>query len=335
MVVFKRLNAHRLLKFHNSPPRFGAVSEKMKFLSFLLALSLSSLVLGAPPATGGKAVPSVSTPTRSVPGARPSLSGVVGSGAASPAGVGSAAALPTVYAPTRPRTIQPRYPWKSNIVTTVFWIGEGPSSVSSAANHHSSWDTQWMNNYGGFDNPDPAARASDFRPKAFEPGQNPFYCALPFNDVSNKGIAPTVIPWFRTHPNRNSGTVCKSAWVAVRYGKKVCYMQWEDCGPFVTDDWSYVFGSAAQPKNTGNGGAGLDVSPAVRDYLGMFSGARCDWRFCDVSEVPDGPWRKYGANNPFTKQKDQELQSRIKRMEQLERQREQWLKTVYNPSLGY
>jgi hypothetical protein len=120
-------------------------------------------------------------------------------------------------------------------------------------------------------------------------------------------------------------------WVAVRYGKKVCYAQWSDVGPFVTDDWAYVFGSNPQPKTDGNNGAGLDVSPAVRDYLGIFSGCRTDWRFCDISEVPDGPWRRFGSNNPFAKTQDKELAERVKRLEMLEKQRMDWLKSTRNP----
>ncbi len=245
------------------------------------------------------------------------------------------AQLPTVYAPTRPRVGQPVYPWKMNIVTTIFWIGEPSTGVTAACNTKSSWDPNWQVNFGGFDDPSPAARTWDFRPKTFEPKQNPFYVALPFNDITNKGLAASVIPWFKHHPNRGAGTVCKSQWIAIRFGKKICYAQWEDCGPFETDDWAYVFGRNPQPKTVMNNGAGLDVSPAVRDYLGIVSGVRCDWRFCDVREVPDGPWRRFGANNPFVKSKDAELQERIKRMDELYRQRDAWLKNSYNPSLGY
>ena len=33
-----------------------------------------------------------------------------------------------------------RYPWKKNIVTTVFWIGEQPSGNNPVPNRRSSWD---------------------------------------------------------------------------------------------------------------------------------------------------------------------------------------------------
>ena len=46
--------------------------------------------------------------------------------------------------------VQPgqRYPWKSNIVTTIFWIGEKPSGNNPVPNRVSSWDKQWTKNYG-------------------------------------------------------------------------------------------------------------------------------------------------------------------------------------------
>jgi hypothetical protein len=48
-----------------------------------------------------------------------------------------------------------------------------------------------------------------------------------------------------------------------------------------------------------NQGAGLDVSPAVRDFLGLGSKDVCDWRFVEFREVPQGPWGMYGDNNTF------------------------------------
>src|SRR5947208_3017085 len=51
-----------------------------------------------------------------------------------------------------------RYPWKREIVTTVFWIGEQPSFHNPVPNRASSWDKNWTRNYGGFDNPEPSQR---------------------------------------------------------------------------------------------------------------------------------------------------------------------------------
>ena len=194
-----------------------------------------------------------------------------------------------------------RYPWKQNIVTTVFWVGERPTARNPTPNHASSWDSNWAGNYGGYDDPDPTQRRN-FIPVAFTPRQNPFYFALPYNDVTRgttKPEAKVIIPWFRQAFVQEGHTVCKDRWIAISKGNRVAYAQWEDCGPFRTDHYQYVFG-AEMPRPNLNGGAGLDVSPAVRDYLGMDSGSdHCSWRFVEVNEVPSGPWQLYGDNNPF------------------------------------
>src|SRR5206468_11629819 len=36
-----------------------------------------------------------------------------------------------------------RYPWKKNIATTVFWIGDKPSANIQVPNRKSSWDEDW------------------------------------------------------------------------------------------------------------------------------------------------------------------------------------------------
>jgi hypothetical protein len=212
------------------------------------------------------------------------------------------ATLPKVFAPTQPREVYTRFPWKLDIVTTVFWIGETPTANNPVPNTVSAWDRRWTSNFGGYDDPNPDRR-DGFLPKGFTPGQNPFYFALPYNDISRTGTkasARAVIPWFEETFYRNGRTVLKGRWIAIRRGDKVCYAQWEDVGPFETDDWQYVFGDQPKPKTTMNRGAGLDVSPAVRDYLEFGSGyGTVDWRFVDIDEVPDGPWKQLGANNPF------------------------------------
>ncbi|PYJ72656.1 MAG: hypothetical protein DME75_04015, partial [Verrucomicrobia bacterium] len=54
-----------------------------------------------------------------------------------------------------------------------------------------------------------------------------------------------------------------------------------------------------RPKPNLNRGAGLDVSPAVRDYLGLHDTDVTDWRFVEFSEVSRGPWSTLGDNNTF------------------------------------
>jgi hypothetical protein len=193
-----------------------------------------------------------------------------------------------------------RYPWKLSVVTTIFWVGERPTANNPVPNDRSSWDPNWISNYGGYDDPDSKSR-KDFIPMSFLPRQNPFYVALPYNDVVSghtKPEAKDVIPWFKDAFVRDGQSVLKGRWLAIRRGNKVCYAQWEDCGPFCTDHWQYVFGNE-RPKANLNRNAGLDVSPAVRDYLGLDNIDVCDWRFVEIREVPPGPWAMYGDNNIF------------------------------------
>ncbi len=207
---------------------------------------------------------------------------------------------PQVFVPTSSRTSTQRYPWKAGIVTTVFWIGEQPTQNNPVPNTKSSWDAKWTENYGGYDTPDASARRN-YIPVAFTPRQNPFYVALPYNDVSRgrfKPEAALVIPWFKRDFTAQGQSVCKGRWLAIRKGNRVCYAQWEDCGPFRTDHFQYVFQNE-RPKPNLNKGAGLDVSPAVRDYLGLKSTDVTDWQFVEVRDVPAGPWRNFGDNNHF------------------------------------
>lgn len=205
-------------------------------------------------------------------------------------------------APVDPSTSRPiTYPWHKNITATVFWIGEKPSGRNKTSNHHSSWDKHWQKNYGGFDDPSPAAR-SGFLPKAFTPRLNPFYIALPYNDClnhrSHRPEAARVVPWFNRSNPKPGTSVCHGRWIQIYANGKSCFAQWEDCGPFTTDDWRYVFGNKP-PRNRENNGAGIDISPAIRDYLGLRSSGKVHWRFVEVASIPRGPWSSLGTNNPF------------------------------------
>jgi len=189
------------------------------------------------------------------------------------------------------------FPWKTNVVTTVFWVGEKQAAGKTSPQHQSVWDKDWLKNFGGVDDPEPSAR-HDYIPISFVPRQNPFYCALPYNDVEQgqfKPEAPIVIPWFKQVHAEPGQSVCKDRWVAIRTGDRICYAQWEDCGPVRTDHFQYVFQNERPTRH----GAGLSVSPAVRDHLGLAPTDVADWRFVEVSDVPPGPWRNYGENNHF------------------------------------
>jgi len=244
------------------------------------------LFLGGVAVSGGQTVKPKAGPQVVVPtGSRPAVS------AARPAA-----------APASGMT----YPWKLHVTCTIFWIGEAPAGRNTTPNYKSSWDQQWSSNFGGYDDPEPSNRVAnfssgDFRPKNFTPKLNPFYVALPYNDVQgwgqHKPEASRVIPWFARMNPEPGKTVCKGRWIQIYNGSRSCYGQWEDCGPWVTDDWEFVFGNKP-PKTTENGSAGIDLSPAIRDYLGLRSGQKVHWRFVESSQVPYGPWKKYGQEVP-------------------------------------
>ena len=50
---------------------------------------------------------------------------------------------PQVFVPTTSRNSISRYPWKTNIVTTVFWVGEQAAGNNPVPNIKSSWDANW------------------------------------------------------------------------------------------------------------------------------------------------------------------------------------------------
>ncbi len=196
--------------------------------------------------------------------------------------------------------------WRKNIVTTYFWIGQGCTSISATTNVASAWDAKWTKTYGGVDDPQ---RHVGLTPSRFAATENPFYVALPFNDVAYPELAKKYCPWYKT-PSAGNRYIsqCKGHWIEIRNKDgKVAYAQWQDVGPLRTDHASYVFGDD-RPHDFNH--AGLDVSPAVHDYLGLTGLDLTDWRFVDADAVPAGPWRTYGEQAIIfaaLKQKEQQI----------------------------
>jgi hypothetical protein len=193
--------------------------------------------------------------------------------------------------PTAAPSTQSKYPWHNNIQTSWFYVGE-PSDASNGyiPNSESAWDGNWLLHYGGVDNPTPKRIAPYYYP-SFKPKENPFYFALPYSDLTDAGARKTNaknIPWWTGEPG-SGVSVVKNRWIEISYNGKVAYAQWEDVGPNKTDDFNYVFGTAA-PSNTFGVHAGLDISPATRDFLNCDNG-KVNWRFIDAKDVPAGPWK--------------------------------------------
>src|SRR5262249_20982009 len=125
--------------------------------------------------------------------------------------------------------------------------------------------------------------------------------ALPYNDFTHgqfKPETPLVIAWSNQSYTGAGQSACRHRWTSIRKGNRACYAQSEACGRFRTAHFQYSIGTD-RPKPNLNPGSGLDVSPAVRDYLGLAPTDVTDWQFVEVRDVPPGPWRSYGDNNHF------------------------------------
>jgi len=169
------------------------------------------------------------------------------------------------------------YPVHNNIKTTYFWAGEDAGGDNyGISNNSSCWDENWDKHCKN---------------------ENQFYFALPYNDLDDNGNrkkeAMQIIPWANEKNWNNSESMCKNRWIKVVHGGKTAYAQWEDAGPCDDaggcgeNDKNYVFGTAG-PKFK----VGLDVSPAVKDYLGLDDEDVTSWQFINQNDVPAGPWSK-------------------------------------------
>ncbi|AHD23050.1 hypothetical protein Y013_21660 [Rhodococcus pyridinivorans SB3094] len=204
------------------------------------------------------------------------------------------------------------YPWHTDIVATTFWVGEILDPlVSDGSQVVSTYDANWMENYGGCDGvvedgvckTERRTADNDYFPTSMEPKQNPFYLDLPFDDVNNRRAFETradVVPWaedpgYAGRAEDRSFSFLKNRWVRLERDGAVCYGQIQDAGPALYDDAEYVFGDADErPRSDMFNGAGLDVSPALNGCLGFseLNGQhdRVNWQFVEDDEVPEGPW---------------------------------------------
>ena len=193
--------------------------------------------------------------------------------------------------PSKPPTHT--YPWKSGIITTEFWIGEGGSAISSTDNVGSAWDENWRTSNRGTDNPNDR---NGYAPADHAPTVNPFYVALPFNDlalsrrsasVASRVVAPSTEGWeagFRLQGPLGGNEECAGArllcamggrWPAGFRSPRICFWKRTTVDTLTR--------------------AGLDVSPAVFQYLGLDGSKNrlTSWKFVDDEDVPPGQWLKY------------------------------------------
>ena len=184
-----------------------------------------------------------------------------------------------------------------NISATVFWAGEGSTADSGyIPNHASAWRRNWVEEFGGVDDPDPSKRRGD-KPIRFEPLENRYYAALPVGDYNERGPKSpselSKVPGYDGHPLQPGESIIKNRWIKVLYAPvgaedRTAYVQWEDVGPLNDDDYEYVFGD----KQPAFKKSGIDLSPAAAYYLGIDGVGKVNWSFIDADEVPDGPWKE-------------------------------------------
>jgi hypothetical protein len=201
-----------------------------------------------------------------------------------PAPPAAKTSAPTVTStPTPKPSVKPSPLAHASIVTTVFWVGEDASADNAGIHNYSSaWNSDWVAAFGGVDDP---TRRNGYLP-AFTPKENPFYFALPYGDYTEAGLKANInrISWYQ--PVKPPVSLLKNRWIKISWNSKTVYGQWQDVGPYESDDINYVFGSS-KPINK----VGLDVSPAMQDYLGFKGMATTSWQFIDEAQVPDGPWK--------------------------------------------
>jgi hypothetical protein len=165
-----------------------------------------------------------------------------------------------------------RYPLHKDIQTTVFWCGEKPYR-HDPGNLRSAYDPNWLIHHAN---------------------ENPFYAAVPYCDLDKghtKPEAASQVPWFRQRFQADGVSVMKGHWIEIWHGQQRCFARIQDCGPYRSDDADYVFRNA-RPLPHANNSAGLDVSPAVQQFLRLSGLDVCSWRFVNDSEVPPGPWNR-------------------------------------------
>ena len=106
------------------------------------------------------------------------------------------------------------------VSTTIFWIGE-PASADNGfiANDDSAWDECWKERYGGIDDP---VNRNGFFPAGFTPHDNPFYVALPYNDLDSNGDRrwnlASVVPWAKIATLPVTDSAVKNRWVKIIAG---------------------------------------------------------------------------------------------------------------------
>jgi hypothetical protein len=176
----------------------------------------------------------------------------------------------------------------------MFWVGEDATADNrNIPNNASAWDPDWIQSFGGVDDPTNRQHGG-YWPEGFKPKENPFYVALPYweyQEVDNRlelKRSVSRVPWYdpRNPPQMNDPFL-KNHWVEITFNGRTVFAQWEDVGPYETDDIEYVYGDMPSKEKYG-----IDLSPATAHYLGINGSGKVVWRFVGEHDVSEGPWKE-------------------------------------------
>jgi hypothetical protein len=97
------------------------------------------------------------------------------------------------------------------ISLVLFSCGElGSEENEYIPNISSAWDDIWLWYYGETDDP---SNRSGYYPAKFVPSENPFYFALPFNELDENGNFKEIakqIPWYKPELLETNGSILKN-----------------------------------------------------------------------------------------------------------------------------
>lgn len=182
------------------------------------------------------------------------------------------------------------------VPTSVFWVGQETVHLNGKSLSYamSAWDKAWIESYGGIDAPENRV-APDYFPAQFEPKENPYYVAIPYNDFDDEGLrkekAFQYVPWAGEKKWADKESMVKNHWVKIEKGDRVAFAQWQDAGPNGENEVVAVFGPLPE-KNKGFKQPAIALSPDVASYLGLKPVDQVEWEFVPTKEVGDGPWKK-------------------------------------------
>jgi len=168
-------------------------------------------------------------------------------------------------------------------VTTVFWLENRPELIIRCRTIEVPGTANWTGNYGGLDNPDSSTRPQRYSGGVYPPPESLLLCACRTTMSMHgqfKPEAPLVIPWFKQAYTGPGQSVCKDRWVAIRKENRTCYAQWEDCGPFRTDHFQYVFQNERPKPNLNDGGWVGCFLPQSAITSDSNATDTTDWQFC-------------------------------------------------------